>query len=78
MVISDNFGGARLAVTHLLSSGHTRIGFLSDLRGIYTAAERYRGYLDALQQGPASNPTSGSSAATSTPRSRPSRPRMTC
>jgi LacI family transcriptional regulator len=48
MVISDNFGGARRAVTHLLSSGHTRIGFLSDLRGIYTAAERHRGYLDAL------------------------------
>jgi LacI family transcriptional regulator len=48
MVISDNFGGARLAVTHLLRSGHTRIGFLSDLRGIYTAAERHRGYLDAL------------------------------
>jgi LacI family transcriptional regulator len=36
-------------MTHLLSSGHTRIGFLSDLRGIYTAAQRYRGYLDALQ-----------------------------
>jgi LacI family transcriptional regulator len=35
-------------VTHLLRSGHTRIGFLSDLRGIYTAAERHRGYLDAL------------------------------
>jgi len=48
-VISDNFGGARLAVTHLLSSGHTRIGFLSDLRKIYTAAERYRGYLQALK-----------------------------
>jgi len=48
-VISDNFGGARLAVTHLLDRGHTRIGFLGDLRRIYTAAERYRGYLDALQ-----------------------------
>ena len=48
-VISDNFGGARLAVTHLLGSGHTRIGFLSDSPKIYTAAERYRGYLDALQ-----------------------------
>lgn len=48
-VLSDNSGGARLAVTHLLSSGHTRIGFLSDLRRIHTAAERYRGYLQALQ-----------------------------
>jgi LacI family transcriptional regulator, galactose operon repressor len=48
-VISDNFGGARLAVTHLLDRGHTRIGFLGDLRRIYTAAERYRGYEAALQ-----------------------------
>jgi LacI family transcriptional regulator len=49
-VISDNFGGARLAVTHLLDRGHTRIGFLGDLRRIYTAAERYRGYRAALQE----------------------------
>jgi LacI family transcriptional regulator len=48
-VISDNFGGARLAVTHLLDQGHTQIGFLGDLRRIYTAAERYRGYGAALQ-----------------------------
>ncbi len=48
-VISDNFGGARLAVTHLLDRGHNRIGFLGDLRRIYTAAERYRGYQAALQ-----------------------------
>jgi LacI family transcriptional regulator len=48
-VISDNFGGARLAVTHLLDQGHNRIGFLGDLRRIYTAAERYRGYQAALQ-----------------------------
>ncbi|MBV9382347.1 MAG: LacI family DNA-binding transcriptional regulator [Streptosporangiaceae bacterium] len=47
-VVSDNLGGARLAVTHLLAGGHTRIGFLSDLRQIYTAAERYRGYTEAL------------------------------
>ncbi len=48
-VISDNFGGARLAVNHLLDRGHHRIGFLGDLRRIYTAAERYRGYQAALQ-----------------------------
>jgi LacI family transcriptional regulator len=48
-VLSDNFGGARLAVAHLLNRGHTRIGFLGDLRRIYTAAERYRGYQAALQ-----------------------------
>jgi LacI family transcriptional regulator len=49
-VISDNAGGARAAVSHLLERGHTRIGFLGDLRRIYTAAERYSGYLEALQQ----------------------------
>jgi LacI family transcriptional regulator len=48
-VVSDNVGGAGLAMTHLLDRGHTRIGFLSDLRRIYTAAERYRGYLAALE-----------------------------
>ena len=48
-VLSDNFGGARLAVTHLLDRGHTRIGFLGDLRRIYTAAERHRGYRAALE-----------------------------
>ncbi len=48
-VISDNFGGAKLAVTHLLDFGHSRIGFLGDLRSIYTANERYRGYLAALR-----------------------------
>jgi LacI family transcriptional regulator, galactose operon repressor len=48
-VVSDNVGGARRAVTHLLDGGHTRIGFLGDLRRIFTAAERYRGYLEALQ-----------------------------
>lgn len=49
-VLSDNFGGALRAVKHLLDLGHTRIGFLGDLRRIYTAAERYRGYLEALRQ----------------------------
>jgi LacI family transcriptional regulator len=49
VVISDNVGGARLAVSHLLAQGHTRIGFLGDLRQIYTAAERFRGYVAALR-----------------------------
>jgi LacI family transcriptional regulator len=48
-VVSDNFGGARLATAHLLDRGHTRIGFLSDLRRIYTAAERHRGHVAALE-----------------------------
>jgi LacI family transcriptional regulator len=49
-VLSDNFGGARQAVAHLLDRGHTRIGFLGDLRRIHTAAERYRGYAEALRE----------------------------
>jgi LacI family transcriptional regulator len=50
-VLSDNFGGAVMAVTHLLAHGHTRIGFIGDRRRLYTAAERFRGYLAALTEG---------------------------
>jgi LacI family transcriptional regulator len=48
-VVSDNVGGAQRAVEHLLAHGHTRIGFLGDLTGIYTGDERYRGYRNALR-----------------------------
>jgi LacI family transcriptional regulator len=48
-VVSDNFGGARLAVAHLLEHGHRRIGFLGDLLTISTATERLRGYQQALE-----------------------------
>jgi LacI family transcriptional regulator len=47
-VVSDNFGGARLATEHLLAAGHRRIGFLGALKAGYTASERYRGYQAAL------------------------------
>jgi LacI family transcriptional regulator len=51
-VLSDNVGGARSAVAHLIAHGHTRIGFLGDLaQASPTAAERYRGYADALREG---------------------------
>jgi len=49
-VLSDNAGGARTGVTHLISQGHQRIGYIGDDPGIYTAALRHRGYLDALAQ----------------------------
>ena len=48
-VVSDNRGGARQAVSHLLERGHLRIGFLGDLLSISTARERLRGYTDALE-----------------------------
>jgi LacI family transcriptional regulator len=48
-VVSDNVGGARQGVEHLLAHGHRRIGFLGDLLSISTAEERLRGYAQALQ-----------------------------
>src|SRR3954465_8125520 len=47
-VLSDNRGGARAAVSHLMASGHRRIGFLGDRESVYTAVERRAGYHEAL------------------------------
>ena len=47
-VVSDNYGGARDAVEHLLRAGHRRIGFLGDRPDLYTGAERLRGYRETL------------------------------
>jgi LacI family transcriptional regulator len=49
-VVTDNAGGARVAVEHLLDAGHRRIGFLGDRPDVYTAAERLRGYRETLAQ----------------------------
>ena len=48
-VVSDNRGGARAGVEHLLAAGHERIAFLGDRPAVFTAAERRRGYRDALE-----------------------------
>jgi LacI family transcriptional regulator len=50
VVVSDNAGGARTAVAHLAAAGHRRIAFLGDRPDIFTAAERLRGYREALAQ----------------------------
>ena len=50
-VLSDNVGGARSAVAHLIAHGHRRIGFLGYPSQTPAAAERYRGYLAALSDG---------------------------
>jgi LacI family transcriptional regulator len=47
-VLTDNAGGAALAVSHLAAHGHVRIGFLGDRPDLYTAAERLRGFREAL------------------------------
>ncbi|MGI5192422.1 LacI family DNA-binding transcriptional regulator [Streptomyces sp. CA-288835] len=48
VVLSDNFGGARDGVAHLIAHGHRRIGFIGDMPRIHTAAERLRGYRTAM------------------------------
>ena len=48
-VTSDNFGGGRVATTHVLRHGHRRIACLVDDLGIVTATARRDGHLAALQ-----------------------------
>jgi LacI family transcriptional regulator len=48
VVLTDNAGGARAAVSHLIDHGHRRIAFLGDRPELHTATERLRGYRDAL------------------------------
>ncbi len=47
-VVSDNAGGAKAAVEHLVAAGHRRIAFLGDRPSVSTATERRRGYREAL------------------------------
>jgi LacI family transcriptional regulator len=48
VVLTDNAGGTRGGVAHLVAHGHRRIGFIGDRPGIHTAAERLRGYREAM------------------------------
>ncbi|HZP83763.1 MAG TPA: GntR family transcriptional regulator [Chthonomonadaceae bacterium] len=45
----DNAGGTALAVEHLVSLGHARIGFLSGWPGNVDGAERKRGFVTAMR-----------------------------
>jgi len=47
-VLTDNAGGAREGVAHLILAGHRRIGFIGDSPRIYTSMERHRGYRQAM------------------------------
>jgi LacI family transcriptional regulator len=44
----DNYGGARAAIEHLLALGHRRIAHITGPLHIRSAAERARGYQEAL------------------------------
>jgi LacI family transcriptional regulator len=47
-VVVDNLEGAAAATRHLAGHGHERIALLTDLTSIWTAAQRYEGYLRGL------------------------------
>lgn len=47
-VLTDNRAGVGMGVRHLISKGHRRIGYLGDLQTIWTAADRYQGYVEEL------------------------------
>jgi LacI family transcriptional regulator len=49
-ILSDNRRGSQQAVLRLISLGHRRIAFMGDDLAIWTAQERFQGYLDALAQ----------------------------
>src|SRR3989441_4830851 len=48
-VLTDNLGGARRGIRHLLDYGHRRIACLVDLQSIMTAALRFQGYREELE-----------------------------
>ncbi|HEU4326363.1 MAG TPA: LacI family DNA-binding transcriptional regulator [Roseiflexaceae bacterium] len=49
-VMADDFGGARLAVSHLFEQGHRRIAMIAGDLTIPSFAERYRGYRAACAE----------------------------
>jgi LacI family transcriptional regulator, galactose operon repressor len=49
LVLIDDVGGARRAVSYLLDEGHRRIGFVGDPLTLYTAKRRFEGYRRALR-----------------------------
>jgi LacI family transcriptional regulator len=49
-VVSEDAAGMRLVVRHLLGLGHRRIAHLAGPRGVATAADRLRGFRDALRE----------------------------
>jgi len=50
VVLTDNVGGARSGIAHLIKGGHRRIGYLGDTPSIFTAAQRLEGYRSAMAE----------------------------
>lgn len=50
VVTSDNYGGAREAIHHLLKLGHRRIGFIAGDKHLETIKLRWQGVHDALRE----------------------------
>ena len=48
VVLTDNVGGARGGIRHLIGQGHTRIGYIGDAPQIFTAGRRLQGYREAM------------------------------
>lgn len=48
-VVVDNYQGMRSAAKHLIELGHRRIAYLGGDRDFDSAAERYRGFSDAMR-----------------------------
>ncbi len=49
-VLVDNQGAAEDAIRRLILAGHRKIGMIAGEREVYTAEERFRGYVRALEQ----------------------------
>lgn len=49
-VFVDNVGGAHAATRHLIEAGHRRIAFIGGPIGLFSAEERYAGYLKAMTE----------------------------
>lgn len=49
-VDNDNFGGIRDLTHHLLSLGHTKIGYINGPEYLSTAKERLKGFISAMEE----------------------------
>ncbi|MFB3896802.1 MAG: LacI family DNA-binding transcriptional regulator [bacterium] len=48
-VVTDNLNGAKQAVTHLVESGHKKIGILTGLGKHVSVIERFQGYVEVMK-----------------------------